>query len=82
MTGIASHTGSRGSAALPAISLPEMGTRKKICIRYMPNVSLAIDVMNDGARRMQVKSRKAPKVESSTLGVQNCHDHSISGVGI
>ena len=82
MTGMASHTGRSGLATSPPIIHCEMGTRKKMCIRYMPNENLARLLIHEGARLMQVNSRKAPKVASNTFGVQNSQDHSSIGVSI
>lgn len=82
MTGMAIHTGNNGLATSSPMSQPAIGTRKKICIRYMPKVSLARPVINDGAQRIHENSKNAPNVASNTLGVQNCHDHSATSVGI
>ena len=78
--GMASHTGSIGVATSPLMIHSAIKVRKKICIRYMPKVSLARLLIHRGAFWMQLNSRKAPKVASNTLGVQNSHDHSIIGV--
>ena len=50
MQGMASHTGTRGSATLPPMKKRAMGDRQNICIRYIPKVSLEISEMNFGAR--------------------------------
>ena len=82
IAGIASHTGNSGWATSPPISHSAMNIRKKMCIRYMPKVSLARLFIHRGALWMQVNNRNAPKVANNTLGVQNSHDHSIIGVSI
>ena len=55
-----------------------------MCIRYIPNESFAMSVMTAGAFfcLMLENMRNAPKVASSTFGVQNSHAHSSSGVAI
>lgn len=78
--GMASHTGSIGVATSPLMIHSAIKVRKKICIRYMPKVSLARLLIHQGAFWMQLNSRKEPKMASNTLGVQNSHDHSIIGV--
>ena len=78
--GMASHTGSIGVATSPLMIHSAIKVRKKICIRYMPKVSLARLLIHRGAFWMQLNSRKEPKMASNTLGVQNSHDHSIIGV--
>ena len=82
ITGMASHTGSIGLATSPLMIHSAIKVRKKMCIRYMPKVSLARLLIHRGAFWMQLNSRKEPKVASNTLGVQNSHDHSIIGVSI
>ena len=82
ITGMASHTGSIGLATSPLMIHSAIKVRKKMCIRYMPKVSLARLFIHRGALWMQVNNRNAPKVASNTLGVQNSHDHSIIGVSI
>lgn len=55
---------------------------QKICTRYIPKLRFERLVMNFGAdvALMQVKSRKAPKVRTTQLMVQNAHPTSITGV--
>ncbi len=84
ITGMAAQTGRRGWATLPPIIQLAMGARKKRCIRYMPKVNFATPVSSRGAsvRCMQLKSKKAPNVAHSTLGIQNSHPHSSIGVSM
>ena len=84
MLGIAAQTGMSGSAWLPFTKKLAIGARKNICIRYMLNERREMTVIHRGASfcSMQVNIRKAPKVASSTLGVQNSHDHSSRGVSM
>lgn len=84
IVGIARLTGSNGSVTLPWMIAGAICDKKNMWTRYMPKVSLEIPVMMRGALgcSMQVKSRNAPKVAKRTLGVQNSHDHSRSGVSI
>ena len=79
MQGIAAQTGMSGSAWLPFTKKLAIGARKNICIRYMLNESREMPVIHRGASfcSMQVNIRKAPKVASSTLGVQNSHDADV-----
>ena len=58
--------------------------KKNRCIRYMPYDNFESEVIQLGAFccLMHEKSRKAPKVAQSTLGVQNSHDHSSIGVSM
>ena len=84
ITGIANHTGRRGCAGSPATMALPIGARKRMCIRYIPNVLFEMEVIHFGAclPSMQVKRRKAPNVARTTFGVQNSHPHSSVLVSI
>ena len=84
MHGMASHTGTSGSATDPPMKRRAIGERKNICIRYIPKVSFDRPEMNFGVvlRLMQEKSRKAPNEAISTLGIQNSQAHSRVGVSM